>query len=334
MSPGCQAPRGTFSLAQQRGHQAAGAAPGSCLCKSGCAASGHSSYGHRAGAHPPEGPRHADSAVRASRSPAPHSAALRGRRLRAETRGGPSPRAPTWARLDGPGPAAPAGDTQRGSAGTPQLASSGSEAPCSPGPSPRAPPAPPALQEGVPLRCRVPANGGAAALPAAYQSARSQTRTGPARSSLSPAVTPSVAIPHPGASQTPGRSPRCHPAAARPRSHHRLTWASTTPSRRLSVTSSRTAAVPRPAPARRAPRLMLPAPRPAAGGAPPGRGTTDGPGDDPQHGRTPAAARLQGQRSARPAAASEAASRAPPPHSGGPAPSPGPAPERQALWEL
>lgn len=64
------------------------------------------------------------------------------------------------------------------------------------------------------------------------------------------------------------------------------------------MTSSRSAATPCPAPARRAARLMLSAPRTAAGRAPWGRGTVGGPGDDPR-GLLPAAARVQGQRSAR-----------------------------------
>lgn len=86
------------------------------------------------------------------------------------------------------------------------------------------------------------------------------------------------------------------------------------------MTSSRTAAVPRPVPARRAPRLMLPAPCAAASRAPRGRGRAGGPGDDPQ-GRLLATARLQvrGPR-ARQLRVREAKRRAPPAHPRGPAP--------------
>lgn len=124
-------------------------------------------------------------------------------------------------------------------------------------------------------------------LPAAPPSARKEP-LGPAPASSSP-PSPEVATPRGGASRTPARQ-----VARRPP----LTWASTAPRRRLSVTSSRSAATPCPAPARRAARLMLPAPRTAAGRAPWGRGTVGGPGDDPR-GLLPAAARVQGQRSAR-----------------------------------
>ena len=65
------------------------------------------------------------------------------------------------------------------------------------------------------------------------------------------------------------------------------------------MTSSRTAAAPRSALARRVPRLMLPAPCTAAGRAPKGWGTVGGPSDDPRE-LLPAAARVQGQRSTSP----------------------------------